>query len=349
MGGRIVICGVQTLFVRGGAESLVSSLERELTGRGFTVDVVNLPYKDVPRSEILKGFLFWRWLNLLEMHGQRVDLVIGTKFPSYAVQHPNKVVWLVHQHRQAYELYGTKYSDMHTRPDGQLFAWLVRRLDRWGLSDARGLYAISGNVAGRLRRYNGLTAMPLYPPPRLAQQLHAGDYGDYVLAPGRFEPIKRFDLIVRAMAKLPEQSGLRCILAGDGLARQDLERLVEQEGLQGRVRFAGWVSDQELVDLYAGALAVVYPPFEEDYGYVTLESFLARKPVITTTDSGGVLEFVEDGVTGYAAAPDPAALAERLSRLAGRPALAAALGDAGYERARNITWDTVIDHLTAGI
>ncbi len=167
MGRRVVICGVQTLFVRGGAESLVSSLEHELADRGFTVDVVNLPYKDVPRSEILKGFLWWRWLNLLAMHGRPVDLVIGTKFPSYAVQHPNKVVWLVHQHRQAYQLYGTKYSDMHTRPDGQLFAWLVRRLDRWGLGDARGLYAISGNVADRLRRYNGLTALPLYPPPRL--------------------------------------------------------------------------------------------------------------------------------------------------------------------------------------
>src|SRR5689334_708410 len=104
VGNRVVICGVQTLFVRGGAESLVGELERELSARDFRVDVVNLPYKDVPRGEILKGFLMWRYLHLLEMHGQRIDLVIGTKWPSYAPRHPNKVVWLVHQHRQAYEL-----------------------------------------------------------------------------------------------------------------------------------------------------------------------------------------------------------------------------------------------------
>ncbi|MBI4496597.1 MAG: glycosyltransferase family 4 protein [Chloroflexi bacterium] len=347
MGKRVVICGVQTLFVRGGAESLVASLERELAARGFSVDVVNLPYKDVPRSEILKGFLLWRWLHLREMHGRPVDLVIGTKFPSYAVRHPHKVVWLVHQHRQAYELYGTPYSDMHARPDGKLFAWLVRRLDRWALGDARQRYAISGNVAARLRRYNGLEATPLYHPPRLWKQLHPGEYGEYVLAVGRFEPIKRFDLIVQAMRLV--RSGLRCVLAGDGLARRDLERMVEEAGLRGRVCFAGRVGDRELVDLYAGALGVVYPPFEEDYGYVTLESFLARKPVITTTDAGGVLEFVEDGVTGYAAPPTPEALAECLERLAARPATAKALGEAGYERVQDITWDAVIHHLTAGI
>ena len=344
MARRIVICGVQTLFVRGGAESLVSSLQTELQTRGFIVDVVNLPFKDAPRSELIKGFLSWRWLNIREMHGQPVDLVIGTKFPSYAVRHPNKVVWLVHQHRQAYELYGTNYSDMHTRPDGMLLARLVRRLDRSALGDARRLYAISGNVSDRLRRYNGLDATPLYHPPRLWKQLHPGDFGDYVLAVGRFESIKRFDLIVRAMSRV--KSSVRCVLAGDGMAREDLERLVEQEGLQGRVRFAGQVSDQELVDLYAGALGVIYPPFEEDYGYVTLEAFLARKPVITTTDSGGVLEFVEDGVTGLVAPPEPEALAECIDRLAARPALAAGLGDAGYERVKDITWDAVVEELT---
>lgn len=347
MGKRVVICGVQTLFVRGGAESLVGSLERELLARDFTVDVVNLPYKDFPRTQILKSFMMWRNLHLLEQHGRKIDLVIGTKFPSYAPKHPNKAVWLVHQHRQAYELYGTQYSDMHARPDGMLFAWLVRRLDRWGLGDARRLYAISRTVSDRLKRYNGLDAQPLYHPPRLWKQLRHGAYGDYVLAVGRLEPIKRFDLIVEAMRHV--RSNIRCVIAGDGLSRADLERRVEQAGLKDRVVFAGRVDDCQLVDLYAGARGVLFPPFEEDYGYITLEAFLSGKPVITATDSGGVLEWVEDGVTGYVAPPEAAALGERIERLAGDPGHARSMGEAGYDRVRDITWDEVIDRLTAGI
>ena len=55
--------------------------------------------------------LAWRLLDLSEVDGQRIDLVIATRFPSYLVKHPNKVVWLVHQLRQAYDLHGTRYSD----------------------------------------------------------------------------------------------------------------------------------------------------------------------------------------------------------------------------------------------
>ena len=341
---RIVVCGVQTLYARGGAELLVETLAHQLCARGHQVDIVNLPYTDAPRSQILWSFLAWRALNLKSIHGCPVDLVIGTKFPSYAPDHPNKVVWLTHQHRQAYELYGTRYSDMHLRPDGRLFAWLVHRLDGWSLKGARRLYTISGNTAGRLQRFNGLRAQPLYPPPKLAPYLHCEAYEDFVLAVGRFEPIKRFDLILEALART--NNGLRCLLAGDGLQRADLERRAEALGLGDRVQFLGRVDDRRLVELYARCLAVVYPPYDEDYGYVTVEAFLSRKPVISTTDAGGVLEFLQDGVSGYVAEPTPQALAEALERLWQRRDAAPEMGANGYRQAQGITWDRVIDALT---
>ena len=80
--------------------------------------------------------------------------------------------------------------------------------------------------------------------------------------------------------------------------------------------FLGTVDDDQLIQLYKDALAVVYPPFDEDFGYVTLEAFLSRKPVITCTDSGGPNEFVVDGVNGFVCEPAPAALAAAINRLA---------------------------------
>jgi glycosyltransferase involved in cell wall biosynthesis len=92
---------------------------------------------------------------------------------------------------------------------------------------------------------------------------------------------------------------------------------------------------------------VVFPPFDEDYGYVTLEAFLARKPVVTTTDAGGPLEFVEDGVTGRVVEPTPDAIGAAIAALAAQRSHAQALGDAGYDRASRITWDGVVDRLMA--
>jgi len=112
-----------------------------------------------------------------------------------------------------------------------------------------------------------------------------------------------------------------------------------------RVDFLGALEEQALVDLYRGALAVVYTPYDEDYGYVTLEAFLAAKAVITADDAGGPLEFVEDAVNGFICEPAPEAVAAAINRLAGDRAQAASLGLAGFERARTITWDGVIEKL----
>ncbi len=121
----------------------------------------------------------------------------------------------------------------------------------------------------------------------------------------------------------------------------------EAAGVADRVTFLGGVGDEDLLALYAGALAVIYPPFDEDFGYVTLEAFLARKPVVTCTDSGGPNEFVVDGVNGFVCAPDAEALADAINRLAADRRRAAAMGDAGHDTASAITWDGVIEKLVS--
>ena len=282
-------------------------------------------------------------IDLSESSGRSIDLVIASKFPTYFVRHPNKVTWLMHQYRAAYDLCGTEYSEFeHTEGDVGLRDTLLR-LDCERLRECRRVFTISRNTADRLAKFNGLEREALYPPPPFADRLEPGPYGDYVLFVGRLESVKRPDLAVRAMCHVDRP--IRLVIVGDGTQRQRTEALAESLGVSDRVDFLGAIDEQGLVDLYTGALAVVYAPYDEDYGYVTLEAFLAHKPVITATDAGGPLEFVEDGVNGFICAPAPEAIATAINPARRRPRPAASLGLAGFERARSITWDGVIEKL----
>ena len=341
----VLVCEAQVPFVHGGAEVHVRQLVRELRARGFQAELVSVPFKWYPKEEILPHAAAWRLLDLSESNGRPVDLVIASKFPTYFARHPNKVAWLIHQYRAAYELCGTEYSDFsHVELDVGLRDTLMR-LDTAMLSECRKIFANARNTAGRLSKFNGLQAEPLYHPPQLAPRLVPGPYGDYVLSVGRIESVKRVDLVIDAMARV--DPGIRLVVAGEGTQRMNAERAAERAGVAGRVTFLGSVADDELIGLYAGALAVIYPPFDEDFGYVTLEAFLARKPVVTCTDSGGPNEFLVDGTNGFVCPPIADELTAAINRLANDRQRAAAMGDAGYETASRITWDGVIEKLVS--
>ena len=344
MGVRtLLVCEAQVPFVHGGAEIHVRELVRELRERGYLAELVSVPFKWYPKEEILPHAAAWRLLDLSESNGRPIDRVIASKFPTYFVRHPHKVAWLIHQYRAAYELCGTVYSDFSHRDEDVGLRDSLIRLDTEMLGECKAIYANARNTASRLEKFNGLRAEALYHPPRLAPRLQAGEYGNYVLSVGRIESVKRVDLIVRAMAAV--DAGVRLVVAGDGTQRENVERAAHDANVADRITFLGSVDDDELLGLYADALAVVYPPFDEDFGYVTLEAFLARKPVITCVDSGGPNEFVVDGENGYSTEATPEAVAAAINRVASDKAHAARLGDAGYARAAAITWDGVIEKL----
>ena len=339
----ILVCEAQVPFIQGGAELHVRALVQQLQARGYLVERVALPFKWYPKGEILAHASAWRLLDLSESSGRRIDLVIGTKFPSYFARHDNKVAWLIHQYRAAYELCGTEFSDFdHLEGDVGLRATLLD-LDTRMLGECRRIFTNAGNTAGRLKKFNGLDATPLYHPPHLAARIAPGEYGSYVLSVGRLESVKRPQLLIEAMRSVDRP--VRLVVAGDGTQRQNLEALTARLDVADRVTFLGTVPDEELLRLYAGARAVAYVPYDEDFGYVTLEAFLARKPVVTCTDSGGTLEFVDDDVNGAVCAPFPEAVAAAVNRYAASAALAAEHGAAGQQRARAVTWDGVIDAL----
>jgi glycosyltransferase involved in cell wall biosynthesis len=339
---RIAVCAPQVPFERGGTEVLAETLGDQLRRRGHDVEDVKVPFKWYPGPRVLREALVWRLLDLEEAQNRPVDLVIATKFPSYAIRHPNKVVWLVHQFRQAYELDRADFGQFGEDPFDRATVRRVTRLDRMVLGEARQLFAISRNVADRLRQSTDLTAEVLLPPaPKLAYRT-SDEPGEFILSVGRLDRAKRVDLLLEAAAL---QGDLHVVVAGEGPDRRRLERLSGHRRLDGRVTFAGRVTDAELAELYARCQAVFYAPFDEDFGFVPYEAFLSEKPVVTTRDAGGPLEVVVDGENGIVCEPIPAAVGEACSWLAANPERARACGRSGRQVAERVTWDAVVDRL----
>jgi hypothetical protein len=126
---NILICTTQVPFTTGGAEAHVEGLRRALVEAGHQAEIVALPFKWYPPSEIMRGALAWRLLDLTEANGKPVDLVIGMKFPAYLVAHPRKVLWIMHQYRAAYNLWDTPFDDLSQYPDGAQVREWIRQAD----------------------------------------------------------------------------------------------------------------------------------------------------------------------------------------------------------------------------
>ena len=338
---RIAVCAPQVPFARGGAEIFSEELVAELRERGHETDLVTVPYKWYPGERVLSQAFLWRLLDLSESDGRSIELVIATKFPSYAVRHPNKVVWLLHQFRQAYELDRTELGQFGESAEERATRRAVHRLDKVALGEATKVFATSRNVADRLQRSTGIEAevMP-HPPQELPYRTES--YDDFVLSVGRLDRAKRHELLLDALAA---DGSLRCVIVGDGPDRERLEEVASRLGLDGRARFTGRVDDEELADLYGRCLAVFYAPVDEDFGMVPYEAFLSEKPVVTTTDAGGPLEIVADRRTGLVCEPQAAALAQACSWLRDHIDDAKEWGRAGKEIARRVSWDETIARL----
>jgi len=340
---NILILGTQVPFVHGGAEVLVDGLAGALSDRGHRVDVVQLPLAWNPVEGLLTTALAWRMLDLKTSNGVQVDRVICTKYPTWAVDHPRKAMWLVHQHRQAYDLHGGPLSEFTPDNSAQMVRKRVIDIDRRAIAECSPRYGISANVVGRLKKYCGIDAGVLYPPvPKLGLRPDAFD--PFVLSVARLDAAKRVGQLVDAWSRVDDS--LTLMIVSDGPERGRLEAEVRRRGLEERVKFLGRVDDAALVRLYNTCRAVYYAPVDEDYGYATVEALAAGKPVITAPDSGGVLEFIGNGLRGVVTLLTPELLAHAVNSLVDEMA-ARELGESGPALVAPLTWDMVVSHLLA--
>jgi glycosyltransferase involved in cell wall biosynthesis len=336
---RIAVCAPQVPFVRGGAELMAEALVSALHDRGHEAELVTMPFKWYPGTRVLDQAFLWRLVDLTESDGRPIDRVIATKFPAYAVRHPNKVAWVLHQFRQAYDYDRTDLGQFSEAPEDRATRAAIERLDAVALGEARKVFATSRNVADRLQRFNGIDAEILPHPPQSLPYRTADSEG-FVLSVNRLDRAKRIDLLIEAAKREPS---LRVVITGEGPDRERLESLAS--GLNGQIEFVGRVDDERLADLYARSLAVYYAPLDEDFGMVPYEAFLSGKPVVTTIDAGGPLEVVHDRETGVVVAPDAAEIARAAVYLGEHADEARAWGSAGKAIAERVTWDACIDAL----
>ena len=347
---RIAILTTQCPFIVGGAELHARGLERALREEGHEAEIVSMPFKWYPAMTILDHMLAARSIDVSEFNGVPIDLAICLKFPAYLMRHPNKIFWILHQHRQSYDLWDSGQSDLFDSDEGQIVRDAIRAADNAELGDSARVFANSNNVAKRLLSYNGVAATPLYHPPPLAGRLTRGDFGDYFYYPSRISRAKRQDFVLRSLALCSGK--IRVIFSGapdDPQYGAELEGLAQELGVDDRVEWRGFVTDEEMIKLYAGARSVLFTPIDEDLGYVALEAMLAGKPLLTLSDAGEPAELARNEVEGLVVAPEHAALAEAMARLAGSKELAKKMGAAGLERYRDldVSWAKVVAKLTA--
>lgn len=346
---RIAVCHPQTPFVRGGAETHAEQLVRALRTAGHVAELILVAGKWYPGGELVHQMGVWRSLDLSESNGERIDAVISLKFPAYLVRHELKIVWLIHQHRTAYELWDhPRYADIAREREGTSVRDMIRSGDRVALGEAKRVFANSKNVQRRLWESLRIPSEPLYHRSPLTDMLletDSGPYGEAVVFPSRFESLKRQSLVIEAMRHV--KSSVRLVLVGSGPDELALRSQIAQRGLKDRIAIEVAVPNERLTELLHRALAVYYGPYDEDYGYVTLEGFAAERPVVTLTDSGGPLELVFDGETGLVVPPEPRAIAEAFDRLFRDRQIAARYGKAGRAHLEREVppWATVVNRL----
>ena len=332
-------------LVDGGHLTIARALVTALRAEGHQADLVVTPQNRFGRQAA--AYLATRLTDVGRTHDDRpIDQVISLRYPSYAVRHQRHVCWLNHTMREYYDLWD-QFSASLT-PLRQVKERVRRRAihtaDRYLLTkNVTRLFVQSETIGRRYAAWPELRAEVLYPPapPR---PYRVDEYEPYLFAISRFTPLKRMALVVEALAQ-PAAAGIRAVLAGEGESLAEVRRLVAERGLGDRVSLPGRLDEAQLVDHLARCRAVVFPPLDEDYGFVTVEAFSAARPVVTCIDSGGPAELVADGASGYVVEATPAALAESFRRLIEDRDLAARLGQAGLAVASRLTWAETVGKL----
>jgi glycosyltransferase involved in cell wall biosynthesis len=155
-----------------------------------------------------------------------------------------------------------------------------------------------------------------------------------ILCVGRKEPGKRYRVAMEAMEMVQDPAAM-LVLAGEDVDQLPVEA--------ARVRYLGRLSAEDLLDAYEACDVFVLPSRLESFGFVFIEAWARRKPVIGDSGCPAVASLIEEGVDGYLCA-DAAAIAQRIDRLLASPELRTAMGEAGRAKVlRKYTWAAVAE------
>jgi glycosyltransferase involved in cell wall biosynthesis len=342
---RIAVVTSDVPFVEGGHLTIARSTVQALNEFGYEADLILTPQNRFGRQ--LRAYLANRFYDVEEDGlGRTINQVITFRFPSYAVKHPQHVCWLNHRLREYYDQWPFLCSQLGRKGKlkESMRKHLVHNLDTRLLKrNVTKLYAQSQTIQKRLERWGGIASEVLYPPPP-QRKYHTESYDNFIFSVSRLQRLKRLDLLVESFKHVKNKS-FKAIIIGDGPEKTNIVQKIKDNNLEERITILGQSTEQAVLDHFATCRAVFFAPEQEDYGFVTGESFASRKAVITAMDSGGPAELVKHGETGFICDPDPVALAEKMDQIAEDEALAQRMGAEAYAFISRITWEKTVDKL----
>jgi len=342
---KVLVVNNMAPFVWGGAEELAVNLQKNLIIAGHDSEVLRIPFQWEPASRITSQMLMVRALELWN-----VDKVIALKFPAFYIRHPDKTLWLLHQYRQAYDLYDVGQTNLPVGQEGDDIRSLITNADNEAFAESRRVFTNSEVTRRRLKKYNDFDASILLPPINDPELFTGGHFGNYIFAGGRVNGMKRQHLLLEALSLTSPK--VRLIIAGPPDSPTDGDQLreaVERLGLADRVKLdLRFLPRETYADYLINAAAVAYLPFDEDsLGYVAMEAATAGKALVTTSDSGGILGLVARGETGWVAEPSAASLADAMDAVFADTALTRSygLGARDLWNSFEITWPKTVESL----
>ncbi len=365
---RILMVTTDYPPIRGGISSLACHLAGELSRQGHEVEVVAPAWKghqvhdqhDPCRVFRTPGYAwgYLRGLPLLARALQRMvarppELVLPMNV-AYGGLAMLAMQTLGRRVPYAMFAYGLEFARFGNSP-------LMRRLYRRVYDGALRVFAVSADTRRRLLDFGVTNRVDvLYPGVDIARFAPQGpDYRQALALEDR--PVvgtlsrlverKGLDMVLRALPRvLAEFPRALYLIVGEGPDRPRLETLARELGVAGAVHFAGEAAEETLADWFRTCDVFVLPSREipssghvEGFGIVFLEAGACGRPVLGGR-SGGVVEAVQDGVSGLLVNPgDPGDLTQALLELLRNPERARALGRAGRERVeRDFTWERAL-------
>jgi glycosyltransferase involved in cell wall biosynthesis len=341
---KIAICSTFVPFIDGGARNIVNWLAKKLEEAGHHVEIIYLPQID--NADILMQQLaVFRFIDL-----SNADRVICFRPSSHFIHHPHKIVWFIHHIREYYDLWNSKNRSCPNNDKYKRFRRELVNLDTAALKEAKQIFTNSLEVGKRLKKYNGLDSEVLYPPIFEPDNYVFHSMNDEIAFVSRVEPHKRQQLLIEAMqyTKSSVKLGVYGLASSEKYANE-LRDLIDKYKLKKKIRYENeWISEEKKQKIFSRCLAAAYLPLDEDsYGYPSLEASHCSKPILTTTDSGGVLELVENDYNGYVTFPEPRELAKAMDELYENKRKTKEMGSNALLRIQelDIHWDNVLRRL----
>lgn len=342
---RIVVVTSTVPFVYGGHLVIAENLLKALRENGYEADIFFTPQNKFGKQ--IQAYIANYFTDLTEDGlGRKIDQIISLRFPSYAIKHPFHILWLNHRMREYDDLWSEFKKKLSWRgkiKEG-VRRLIISRLDHYLLShNVKKIFSQSQTIRERLLKWGGIDSEVLYPPPPY-REYKTEAYENFIFTVSRLYPLKRIDLLIRAF-QFVKNKDVKAFIGGEGVDEERLKNLINELNLTDRVFLLGKLSEYELIDYYSRARCVFFAPYKEDFGFVTMEAFSSRKPVITCFDSGGPSEIVQDGLSGFVVEPLPEKIAEKIDLLSEDKSLAEKMGGKGFESIKDITWENVVKKL----